>query len=402
MPVAQMFKFLPRFAAVAATCLVLSACINTGGGGGGGGQGSDILAAPVGGVTSEPLAAPAAGASKVALILPLTGNGAASGQSMKNAAEMALAEFNNPNVQLIVKDDGGSPQGAAMAAEQAIGEGAEIILGPLFAQNVAAVGQVARQSGTSVLAFSTDSSVARPGIYLLSFLPQTEVERIVSHAVKSGRRSFAAILPEDAYGSVVEGAFQEAVAKNGARVVSLVRYAPTDKGQIQQAVRQVAQSAGSADAIFVPDNAPEIAGALSAAGVDLKRAVLLGTGVWDDPQVLNSPAVAGGLYAAPETTGWNAFSSRYRQRFGSDPVRTATLAYDAVRLVAALGQTQGPSGFQAGTLTSPSGFLGIDGVFRLKSNGLNERGLAVLRVQPGGAQIVTPAPKSFANTTAGL
>lgn len=319
---------------------------------------------------------------------------------MKNAGEMALAEFNNPNLRLIVKDDGGTPQGAALAAQQAIAEGAEIILGPLFAQGVQAAGDVARRSGVPMLAFSTDASVAKTGVYLLSFLPQTDVDRIVSHAVKSGRRSFAAILPEDAYGSVVEGAFQEAVAQNGARVATLARYAPGDEGQIQAAVQRVAQAARGVDAIFVPDNAPKIASALSAAGVDLRRAVLLGTGVWDDPSVLSAPAVAGGLYAGPDSTGWNAFSQRYRGRYGAEPVRTATLAYDAVLLAAALTQTQGTARFQPGTLTNPSGFQGIDGIFRLKPNGLNERGLAVLKVQPGGAQVVAPAPKSFAGAAA--
>jgi branched-chain amino acid transport system substrate-binding protein len=392
MSVALSLRLSRPAAVLAAAAFALSACI---GGGGGGGSKPDTLAAPVGGVTSGPLGTLQPGAAKAALILPLTGNAASSGLSMKNAGEMALAEFNNPQLQLIVKDDGGTPQGAAAAVQEAINEGAEIILGPLFAQGAASAGQVARQANIPMLAFSTDASVAKPGVYLLSFLPQTDVERIISHAVKNGRRSFAAILPEDAYGTVVEGAFQEAVSKNNGRVVSLERYAANDQAQMQAAVQRVAQAARGADAIFVPDNAPAIAQALSAAGVDLRRAILIGTGVWDEPVVLNSPAVAGGLYAGPDQTGWTAFAQRYRQRFGSDPVRTATLAYDAVLLAAALTQTQGQSRFQAGTLTNPAGFQGIDGIFRLKSNGLNERGLAVLKVQPGGAQIVAPAPKSF-------
>jgi branched-chain amino acid transport system substrate-binding protein len=395
MPVVHLLQRLPHLAALTAAAFALAACVS---GGGGNRQSSDALSAPVGGVTSEPLGTLQPGAAKVALILPLTGNAASAGLSMKNAGEMALAEFNNPNIQLIVKDDGGTAQGAAAAAQQAVAEGAEIILGPLFAQGAAAAGQVAQQAGIPVLSFSTDASVAKNGVYLLSFLPQTDVERIVSHAVKSGRRSFAAILPEDAYGTVVEGAFQESVAKNGARVVALERYAAHDAAQMKAAIQRVAQAARGADAIFVPDNAPAIAAALSAAGVDLRRAVLLGTGIWDDPQVLNAPAVAGGLYAGPDTTGWNAFSQRYRTRYSSDPVRTATLAYDAVLLAAALNQTQGSARFQPGTLTNPAGFQGIDGIFRLKSNGLNERGLAVLKVQPGGSQVVAPAPKSFAGT----
>lgn len=400
MPFADFLTKLPRFVALSLSALALSACV-TGGGSNRAPQ-SDTFAAPVGGVTSEPLSAPTAGAARVALILPLSGNAATAGQALKNAGEMALAEFNNPNIQLIVKDDGGSAQGAAQAAREAIGEGAEIILGPLFAQGAAAAGQVAQQAGVPVLAFSTDASVARPGTYLVSFLPRTDVERIVTYATRNGRRSFAAILPEDAYGSVVEGAFQETVARTGGRVTTLARYGQGNRAQMQSAVAQVAQVANSVDAIFVPDNAPEIAQALKAAGVDLNRAVLLGTSMWDDASVLNSPAVAGGLYPGPEAQGWRSFSQRYRSRYGSDPARTATLAYDAVLLAAALTQTQGTMRFQQGTLTNPSGFQGVDGIFRLRSNGLSERGLAVLRVQSGGSQVVDPAPKSFSNTTAGL
>src|SRR3569833_2747756 len=113
------------------------------------------------------------GQIRVGLILPLSaqGNAGVAAQSMKNAAEMALAEFKQPNVSLLVQDAGGTPQGAANAAQQAIAQGAEIIVGPLFAQSVTAVGQVARQRGIPVIAFSTDASVAARGVYLLRFLP---------------------------------------------------------------------------------------------------------------------------------------------------------------------------------------------------------------------------------------
>ena len=160
------------------------------------------------------------GQVKVALILPLSagGNAGTAATSMKNASEMALAEFLNPNLQLLIKDDAGSPQGAQQAAQQAVDEGAEIILGPLFASSVPAVAQVARGRGISVIAFSTDSSVASRGVYLLSFLPESDVNRIVEYAATTGKRSFAAMLPENAYGNVVETAFKQAVPKRGGRV----------------------------------------------------------------------------------------------------------------------------------------------------------------------------------------
>jgi len=141
-----------------------------------------------------------AGQVKVALILPLSapGNAGATALSMRNAAEMALAEFSNPDIQLLVKDDGGTSGGAQQAAQQALAEGAEIILGPLFAVSVSAAAQVARARGVPVIAFSTDSTVAAPGVYLLSFLPESDVNRVIGYATQQGKRSFAALIPDNA------------------------------------------------------------------------------------------------------------------------------------------------------------------------------------------------------------
>jgi ABC-type branched-subunit amino acid transport system substrate-binding protein len=162
----------------------------------------------------QPITPIGTGQVKVGLILPMSaaGNAGAVAQSMKNAAEMALAEFNSPNIQLLLKDDGGSAQGAAQAAQEVLQEGAEIILGPLFAHSVGAVGQAARQRGVPVIAFSTDANVAARGVYLLSFLPETEVNRIISYSIGTGKRSFAAMMPDNAYGSVAEAAFKQVVA----------------------------------------------------------------------------------------------------------------------------------------------------------------------------------------------
>jgi outer membrane PBP1 activator LpoA protein len=184
------------------------------------------------------------GKVKVGLILPLSGSGnaAVAATSMRNSAEMALAEFNSPDIQLLVKDDGGTAQGAQQAAQQVLDEGAEIILGPLFALTVGPVGQLARSRNVPVIAFSTDANVAARGVYLLSFLPETDVDRIIGYAASQGRRSFAALVPDNAYGSVVEAAFKQQVARRGGRVIALERY-PLDKAQMVAPVRNVAASA---------------------------------------------------------------------------------------------------------------------------------------------------------------
>ena len=336
------------------------------------------------------------GQVKVGLILPLSasGNAGVAAQSMKSAAEMALAEFQNPNIQLLIKDDGGNPQGAAQGAQQALEEGAEIILGPLFALSVPSTAQVARTRSVSVIAFSTDSSIAGRGVFLLSFLPESDINRIVEYSASIGKKSFAALLPENAYGNVVEVAFKQSVGRRGGRIVAFEKYG-SDR---TTPARNVAQALGQADALLIADDGDSVvatAEALTGAGANLRNIQLLGTGLWDNPRVFASASLQGGLYAAPDPAGFRAFAGRYRTRFGGEPVRTATLAYDAVALVAALARTQGAQRFSQDVLTNPSGFSGIDGLFRFRPDGTNERGLAVMRVGNGGGVAVAGSPKSF-------
>lgn len=376
--------------------LMLGAPLLAGCGGGFSGFSTDLFSSTPSTPAQQPTSV-GAGQVKAALLLPLSGSASAVAQSMKNAAELALSEFPDPNVQLLIKDDGGSAGGAQAAAQQAVDEGAEIILGPVFALSVPGAAQVARSRGIPVIAFSTDSTVAGRGVYLLSFLPESDVNRIVDYAVSTGKRSFAALVPQTAYGNVAEAAFTQAAARRGARVVVLERYG--DATQLQGPARNVAQALGGADALFLPDDGSGSVVAavdvLTAAGANLRRVQLLGTGQWDNPRIFAAPALQGGLYAAPDPAGFRNFAQKYRARFGQDPVRAATLSYDAVALVAALVKTQGPQRFTPETLTNSSGFTGTEGLFRFRNDGTNERGLAVLRVTQGGGVVVSPQPKSF-------
>ena len=348
---------------------------------------------------AQPGTALGTGQVKVALILPLSasGNAGLAAQSMRNAAELALSEFSNPNLQLLIKDDAGSAPGAQQAAQQAITEGAEIILGPLFAHSVGAAAQIARARGVPMIAFSTDANVAANGVYLLSFLPESDVDRVIDYAIGNGKRSFVALVPDNAYGSVVDAEFRQVAARKGGRVVGLEHY-PADRQQIQEPVRRIAEAARQADAIFIPDTAdavsPLVQG-LAAAGIDRRRVQLIGTGLWDDPKIFADTSLQGAWFAAPDPAGYRSFAGRYRAKFGEEPVRTATLAYDAVSLVAALVKTQGAQRFAPEVLTNPSGFSGVDGIFRFRADGTNQRGLAVLRVAPAGAQVISPAPRAF-------
>lgn len=378
----------------------LSGCIGGPDGGRVKSRAPEPLAENAPGEPAASVAAPArigSGSVKVALIVPLTGPGAAVGAALRNAAELAIEDFQKPDLQILVKDDRGSPDGARDAAQAAIADGAELVLGPLFAANVQSAALVTRGAGKPVIAFSTDASVAARGTYLLSFLPQAEVDRVIDEAVTSGRRSFAALIPENSYGNAVEAQFREAVARKGARLVGIERYAPGNPAPAVGRLSGLITGPGAqADALFLPetrDGLAPVAQALTKAGFAPSRVRPIGTAVWNDPQVFALPALQGGWFAAPGTAGFAYFSQRYQARFGTVPPRVATLAYDAVSLVAALSRQYGSQRFADTTLTNPSGFSGIDGTFRFRPEGASDRALAVYEIRSGAPAVVSPAPR---------
>jgi branched-chain amino acid transport system substrate-binding protein len=365
---------------------------------------------PVTPVQSEPLpGAPApsgdqigTGSVHVAMILPLTeGAGGASlvGTSLRNAADLALSEAGSTDITLFVKDDRSTPEGAHDAAQAAVSEGDELILGPLFSPNVRAVSQIAQGANKPVVAFSTDASTAGPGVYLLSFLIENYVDRIVDYAASQGKRSFAALIPDNDYGHVAEAEFQQFAARRGLRVMEIEHYQPQT---LTASVQKIAALGDSIDTLFIPEQAdamPAMAQALSAAGVNSKKVQILGTGLWNDTRVLNLPALQGAWFAAPPNAGFTAFAARYRARFNSDPTRIATLGYDAASLAVALARRPGTDHFSQDVLTNRAGFNGVDGVFRFLPNGLNERALAILQINNGTTAQLSAAPRNLASNS---
>jgi len=352
---------------------------------------------------------------KVAMLLPLTGSPqtAAVAKGLRQAGELALFERNTPSLQIVMKDDKGTEEGARAAAEEAIKEGAELIIGPLFAKSVAAIAPLSRQAGVPIIAFSNDVRVAGNGVYLLSFLPAQDVPRIVSYAASQGRRRFAALLPDDALGKVQEPLFRAAVEHNGGTVVALERYPLEVSSMVEpvQRIRDIVQGAeqGGApvEALFLPggpDTLPLIGPMLPQRAVDPHRIKIIGTGGWDYPNAGRERILENGWFAAPDPRGWREFSERFANTYKNMPPRLASLAYDAVGIAATFATAPKGARYTPANLTRASGFNGVDGTLRLLPNGQSERGLAILEMQKFGPSVVEPAPAlpSAPQTLAGV
>jgi len=341
------------------------------------------------------------GATKVALLLPLsaTGNAAQLAKDMRNAADLALREFPSANIQILIKDDRGTPNGARAATTAALAEGAQLILGPVFSQAVVATGSVAKPASVPVIAFSTDSTTASKGVYLMSFLPQSDVDRIVTYAASQGKQSLAVLLPANAYGTVVEATLQRVVANSGGRIQVIERY-NLDRASMQEKATAVAAvvKQGTVNAVFLPDGgdaSPFLAQILAASGVSPASIQFLGSGQWNDPRTLAESNLSGGWFPGPEMSGFQAFAAKFKAAYGNQPVRNASLAYDAVSLAIGVSSRFGAEGFTDKVLTNPSGFVGVDGAFRFTATGTSQRALAVYQIQRGQPVMISPPPTTF-------
>lgn len=384
-------------AVAAAVALCLSACSTITGSSSSTQASRPAAPPPAVAQAPQPAPAPQPATIKAAILLPLSGPQAEVGAQLLNAAQTAVFDTAGDDFELLPRDTRGTPQGAAQAARQALADGAKVILGPLFAQEVQAVKPIAAAAGVEVLAFSTDWTVAGGGAHVLGFVPADQVGRVEGFAVTRGLKTLAVVAPSDPFGDAAASAAQATATRVGARLVSTERYDPKTV-DFNAVALNVAKAPGPVQAVLFADSADQakrFGAALAGAGVNLKSVRLLGTGRWDIPGIGKEPTLVGGWYAAADPALRADFERRFEAAFGTRPQRIATLAYDATALVATLGKLRGSAGLTRTELTGDSGFSGLDGLFRLRETGVVQRGLAVMEITPTDTRVVDPAPQSF-------
>ena len=349
----------------------------------------------------------------MALLVPLSGANAELGQAMLDAAQLALFESGGDRLILVPRDTGGNAAGAAGAARAVIGDGARLILGPLLAPEVEAVKPIAQDAHLNVIAFSTVTNLAGGNTFLMGFLPRQEVVREVGYARERGLARFAALAPNSPYGHLMADALREVASASGGSVTKIEFFDPR-AGDVSPAIQRllpgggaegsaapppVSPPAASFDALLLPEGGARLK-QIAASGQRRRAATakpvqLLGSGLWDAPDIGSEPALVGGWFASSPPEARQDFERRFSATYGHNPPRLASLGYDAAALAAVLARGQAGEPFSQQAILNPSGFTGVDGLFRFTPNGLVQRGLAVLEVEPQGTTVVSPAPQSF-------
>ncbi len=341
----------------------------------------------------------ASGKTRIALLLPLSGRAAPIGQSMQQAAEMALFDSGAKELALAAYDSGETAETAVEAYRKARTDGAALVLGPLFGTSATALAPLVAQGGANVVSFSNDEQAAQRGVWIMGIAAPPQVRRVVDHAIDAGIKRFAAFAPQTSYGQQMVQTLESQVVLRGGTVTTVELFDP-NSADLATPARRLTSVIKSDEkiAVLVPVAPPRLSAALAAlaaAGIDNKTAQLIGTGVWDIPNIGSETMLRGAWYAAPDPAKRADFERRFLSTYGRPPHRLATLAYDGVALAGHLARLKPGGDFSAEAITTPAGWSGVDGIFRFLPNGRSDRALAVIAVQGAQGIVVSPAPTTF-------
>lgn len=376
-------KSLGRFAILTAA-LVLAACVPSGPG-------------PSGGSGS--------GKVQVALLVP-SGSGQASDEllarSLQNAARLAIADLNGVQIDLRVYNTAGSPATAAAMAQKAVAEGAQVILGPVFAQEANAAGLAVASSGVNVMSFSNNPDIAGNNVFVLGPTFDNSAGRLAAFAVRQGKGKIMIVHDRNTAGDLGRGAIERGVRVAGGTVVSTNSYEFSQNGIVQAApaIAAAARTSGAQAVFLTADTAgalPLVTQLLADAGLSPATTQFVGLTRWDIPAAtLALPGVQGGWFALPDPALYAQYQSRYQAAYGEPPHPISGLAYDGIAAIGALMKSGMSGPVSKAALTQGAGFVGVNGIFRLRVDGQNQRGLAIAQIKGGQMTIIDPAPRSFA------
>jgi ABC-type branched-subunit amino acid transport system substrate-binding protein len=308
---------------------------------------------------------------KIGLLLPFSGEQKSLGKAMFNALEMALFETQSKNIKLIFRDSGDTEEKAISAAKELEREGVSILIGPIFSSQALAVRKEINKE-IPIFSFTNDESIRQKGLWALGFSPQQQIKAIFKDITNNTIRNIAIIVPNSSYGEISLQESRKQSTQNNININNIYFYDIlsndfSDLGKLLYKEKNIKYK--GLLIIASGKQLKEIAARAQYRGINPKEIKYFGISGWNNPEVLDEPALFGGHFIAPQQSSFEAFVSRYFKIYNSIPLEISGLGYDIIALCAvALKQTESVPDF-IDFLTKPSGYNGIFGFFRVDKNG---------------------------------
>lgn len=358
---------------------------------------------------------------KVALLLPLSGIYQDIGLNMLEAAQLALFQQPNPNILLYPHDTQSTEIGARLAAQKAISDKANIILGPLTASHTKAIQNYTQSAGIPVLSFSSDDTIANRYTHIFGHQKSIQAKKAAEIIADLDISTTAVLAPNDVYGQTMSQTFQQKAIALGVSVTQVVYFDPKstdqtkelkvlaqeqialeklvdEKSLLEREYKIVGEAMNDAsltrleeletlepmpivdfEALYLPSSAeklPLIASQLAFYDMDSSHVQLVGSALWHNENIYKNKGeyIRGAFFPAPSNDLLTTLKGAFKQHYDKNMLPISSLAYDAVKLVTTAYVY---SDYRPNRLTDEfyreDGYLLTNGPTKLLKNGLTER-----------------------------
>lgn len=373
---------------------------------------------------------------RMAVMLPLTGDAAPTGRAIRTSIEAAVLQNAPQNLSVAFYD---TAENLSATINEVITTNPAVVVGPVFASDARAL-RDAKPDSLPVLSFTSDAQSLGNGVMTLALMPTNSTEAIVKEMSSDGVQGFIIIAPDTQSGHLMAGTAVASAEMYNLPLAGIFFYTENDTNSIKDTAiaasmnnaRTAANNRARAvlsdiltqerltaleksslniqlerlsktetlgklpyNAILFlgnGDDTESMASFLRYYGVGAREASFYGTALWEGSDIINDFTMSGAKYAVlPDAS--QSFSNLYERISGTQPGRLAGFGYDAANM--AMGMIYSPKS-DAAYLLDPSGYAGVEGLYRLEPTGENERALQIVQLAGDGTtQIVRPAAENF-------
>ena len=372
----------------------------------------------------------------IAVLLPLSGQNAQIGKTIRASVETAVLQRAPKSLSVSFYDTNNN---LSETINTVLETNPRIIIGPVFADNARLVRE-SKPSELPVLSFTSDATAIGDGVMTMALMPTNSVETIISQMPSDNIRSFIIIAPNSTSGKLMAGTAKRAAEIYNVPLSGLFYYDSGNANSIKDTAKTASMNTARAAAntrvreilsdiltneklsalefsninmqlekvsrtdtlgrlpynaiLFLgnSDDTKKLASFMRYFGVSSRDAKLYGSALWDGSDIASDITMTGAKYATMSQSN-DAFATTYQTLTGEAPSRLATFGYDATNI--AIGMIHSDKS-NAAYLLDPSGYIGTDGLIRLKPTGDNERALRIVKLNGDGTTSdIIQAPTSF-------
>jgi len=332
---------------------------------------------------------------KIGLLVPLTGSFSYLGNTISGGSELAFFKMRNPNIELLYFDTAGGEQ-AVNAANEAISNNVDVVIGPLFSDSVSAVKPLLKASNIPVLSFSNNIDVAEPGVWVLGYLPEHQISQLVDFAVARGKQNFGILSSNSQLGKKITKAAINQLADYGLSARTVFELDNISQMEQEELLSQIKTFAKYVDTSKDPLTLPppaydtviiagdtdfilQVAPILSYYDLGPDRALFMGIDKWNQPKMLNEPSLQNAILTLPKRPAEEKFNNVWQSEFTFESNDLAKISFDASAMVIATAVANAPIPLADDLATQP-GFIGFSGQFKLSKSGLTERVFEIMEI----------------------